>query len=493
MQKYKVVSADKMVEIERLALADGCDELEFMEKAGSSIALFVESFLLKRQGSCLVTLLVGKGNNGGDAYVCGRKLLEKGFTVEAISPYPLEACSPLCIKQRKLFIKAGGQVDPIRDLQEGVLVDGLVGTGFKGKAEGVLAEIISLANNSKLPILSIDIASGVCGSTGKVETVAICADATIYLELPKLGFFLDKGWEHTGSLVQGTFGLPSKYIEMITPSAFLVVKEGLKSLLPKPSRIQNKYKAGYLLALAGSKNMMGAGALVSKAALRSGAGIVRWFYPEGCEEGTALSGADVIKDSSIPSLLEEMKRARALVIGPGMGRGEEPFQVIREVLTKCTISSVIDADALFFLSKNPSFSIPGKSILTPHTGELKRLLDSCFIEGDLLSSSQKYVEQKQVALLVKGAPNFLFQPGEIPCILPFGNPGMAKAGTGDVLSGVLGGLLAQEMTIQDAAILGCFLHGLAGDLVVEEKTLFCLTASDLPEYLPKAFKKTLMN
>ncbi len=489
IQKQKVLSIEKMVEIEKSALADGCNELEFMEFAGVSVADFVERFLAQKKGSQRVTLLPGKGNNAGDAYVCGIHLLNRGVFVQALSFYSPNECSPLCLKQLNRFLEAGGKICSRTDVFEGVLIDGLVGTGFKGKAEGVLAEAISWANSTKLPIIAVDIPSGVCGDTGQVGTVAIFASSTVYLEFPKIGFFLADGWNHTGELVEGKFGLPSKYYENIEPVAFLVQKGGMQTILPISFRTQNKYKVGYLLAIAGSKAMMGAGALVSQAALRSGAGIVRWFYPEGCEQSSVLAGLDVIKDSSVDSLFNEMKRASALVIGPGMGREDGSFRLIEKVLSACVVPAVIDADALFFLSERPFFTLPRNALLTPHLGELQRLLKTDSNEGSFLEQCQNYVQEKKVFMLVKGAPNFLFQEGELPYILPFGNPGMAKAGTGDVLSGILGGLLAHKLPMLEVAVLGCFLHGLAGDLVVEDKTVFCLTASDLLLYIPKAFKQ----
>ena len=171
-----------------------------------------------------------------------------------------------------------------------------------------------------------------------------------------------------------------------------------------------------------------------------------------------------------------------------MGRNKEEERKIKKILSKIAIPSVIDADALFFLAQKPSFEIPKQAILTPHTGEMKRLLKAHdLLEKDLLSGCQLYVEKKQTTLLLKGAPNILFSPQETPLILPFGNPGMATAGYGDVLSGALGALLSQGLTTRSAAILGCYLHGKAGDMATKESSFFGITASDILHFLPKAF------
>jgi hydroxyethylthiazole kinase-like uncharacterized protein yjeF len=488
MISTKVISSEEMARKEKEAVSSGLDSEKFMETAGEGIACFVEKFLLEHKKTLVVTLLAGKGNNGGDAYVAGVYLLKKGVKVAACAIYPQQEESPLCKKQRERFLQEGGVFSSFDQVKEGVIIDGLVGTGFRGEAKDVLAEAIIWANQSGLPIFAVDIPSGLCGNTGKVGTVAIQAKATIYLELPKIGFFLEQGWDHVGSLVKVRFGLPSLYIEEMHPNAFLV--EGVSSsLLPAFERTRNKYEAGYVLVLAGSPNMIGAGILASHAALKSGAGIVRWFYPE---EVDALleSIPEVIKvplGRSFSPFVAEQKRATAILVGPGMGRSAAAYKKMRRAFEESSTPVVIDADALFFLAKHPSFTIPKNAILTPHRGEMQRLLDSHGFFGDLLTACQQYVDKKNTAVLLKGAPNFLFIPNQTPHILPFGNPGMAKAGSGDVLSGILAAFLAQRLSLKDAAILACYLHGLSGDLVVKDKSPFCLLASDLISYLPKAF------
>ncbi len=492
MKKIKVLSATSMRSLEGLAYAQGCSEIDFMENAGSSIAKQTEIFILEAGRAKVVTLLVGKGNNGGDAYVAGRKLLEQGFKVTAFHLYSIEKCGPLCCKQKENFEKAGGSVYFVHDNKqisfgkEGVILDGLVGTGFKGKAEGDLAYIISQANESLLPILAIDIPSGVCGDTGAVESIAIQATATIYLELPKLGFFLKEGWNHVGKLIKAEFGLPSSFVDQLEPEAFLI--EGTEPL-PLVKRNRHKYDAGYVLTVAGSPQMVGAGILSSYAALRSGAGIVRWFYPPEIESLIVTAPWEIIKQpfDDMNCFYRELDRAKSLIIGPGMGREKIELKKIKKVLFRCQVPCVIDADALYFLAKNPSFQLPPNSLLTPHQGELKRLLEAhSLLKENFLSGCQKLACKKKATLLVKGAPNFLFSPDEVPYILPFGNPGMAKAGSGDVLSGILAALLAQDMTVFQAALLGCYLHGKAGDIAESETSTYSIMASDILENLPHA-------
>ncbi|MBM3198151.1 MAG: NAD(P)H-hydrate dehydratase [Chlamydiae bacterium] len=492
METIPVVSSEEMSRLEKLALAAGCKEREFMEAAGKNLAAWIVDH--PRYQGKEICLLVGKGNNGGDALVAGRYLLDQGRQIVALHVYDPGECSPLCQQQRELFCQRGGRV--IQDLtdltfpEHGFFIDGLVGTGFRGAAHGKLAEVISFANRIGWPTIAIDIPSGVPGDTGLVGGIAIRAEVTFYLELPKIGFFLEQGWEYVGELVHGYFGLPTEYIQQARAEALLIKRESLPSCLSMPLRKQHKYQRGYALVVAGSHTMMGAGFLASYATLRGGAGMVRWFYPEGLDVFASHGEPEVIRVPLTPSLREvfaEETRARVLLLGPGLGREEKTFSLLRSLIEKTRLPLILDADALFFLSKNPTTSLPPKTLLTPHPGELQRLLHGYGIQGQGIPAYQQFVEQTDTLLLIKGAPNFLFAKGELPWILPFGNPGMATAGSGDVLAGILAARLCIEKDPKVAACLGCYLHGLAGDLAAQEKTVFSLTASDLLTYLPKAF------
>lgn len=495
ISQVPVVEAQEMSRIERLAIAEGCDEASFMERAGVSIADCTEKFVQQQHREKVVTLLIGKGNNGGDAFTAGMYLQDRGYRVKALTLYPKEICSSLCRKQWDRFLAKQGEVVQV-DLQEkfpfmegGIILDGLVGTGFRGKAEGELAEAIRQANRSGLPIVAVDIPSGVSGDSGQVGSIAIQAAATIYLEFPKMGFFLEQGYDHIGQILRGTFDLPKAYQELAEPKAFLLDGEGLGSLVKKGHRSEHKYEAGYVLVVAGSPSMAGAGILSAYAALKSGAGIVRLFHSKGMEPLLSAAPVEILKTAlgeDVREFLQEETRAKACVIGPGLGRDLEAQKKIGQLLSSLSIPVVIDADALWYLAETPEQKIPSRSVLTPHRGEMKRL-----VQGDFLSASQRFVEEKKTIVLVKGAPNYLFSPGKKPCILPFGNPGMATAGSGDVLTGIIAANIAAGLELFEATILGCYIHGLSGDLAVQEKTEFCLVASDLIDYLPKAFKQIL--
>jgi NAD(P)H-hydrate epimerase len=504
IEGIKVVTAREMTRIEEMAFARGVSELDYMERAGASIAEHVERFVDRLGLDQVVTLLVGKGNNGGDAYAAGRRLIEKGFTVIAYHLYALEGCSPLCRQMCDSFKKSGGEIQFVHREREflfdpeGVILDGLVGTGFKGAADGPLAKMITAANGSGLPIIAIDIPSGVPGDTGVVETVAIDAATTIYLGLPKLGFFIGDGWDHVGEPVYASFGLMQECIDDAKPSAYLVHTDSLSELMPPVKRTRHKYEAGYVLGIGGSVGMPGAPVLSSRGALKAGAGIVRLFYPSGMEGGVAHAPDELIREGwdgkNADRILAEMGRAQALFIGPGMGRDKQAEQIMKQLLPAIKIPCVIDADGLYYLGENPKVNLPGRCVLTPHRKEMKRLLGEkgAVCDGaDFLRKCQAYTEQKQVTLVLKGAPTWIFSPHIPPFIITAGDPGMATAGSGDVLTGMIAALLAQGLEPIKAALLGTALHGIAGEHAAMNLSSYCMTASDLLDYLPNAFLQML--
>ncbi len=479
----KIVTAEEMQRIEKRAISAGESADKFMDKAAEGIAAITQEFIEQLNLPKKIVLLTGKGSNAGDAYTAGALLRKKGFSVLAISAFPLKECSPLCRERHNHFIKSGGKVASLAgaDIEGyGVILDGLVGTGFKGKASGALAKAITWANQSDLPILALDIPSGLNGTTGEVGTVAIEAVGTIFLGLPKIGFFLEKGWDHVGDLAGVDFGLPEKFIEEAKEEALLLDPTSLH--LPPMRRSRHKYEAGYVLGIAGSPQMAGAAALSSAGVLRSGAGIVRLFSMPKTPSDQLL--AEVIHEEyDLKKIKEESKRAAAYFVGPGLGRTPAIAKLLKQLLHTLRLPTVLDADALYFLAKNPKAKIPKNSILTPHHGEMEKLLK----KKPSLKSCQAYVEKHKATLVLKGAPSIVFHPGKKPLVIAHGDPGMATAGSGDVLTGILAGLLAQKMTPSEAAALGVYLHARAGEIAGLNLTSYCMIASDILKYLPQAF------
>lgn len=488
LEGQKVIEAKEMARIEKESIEDGASDEGYMLKAGEGIARRIEAFIEERGRAKKVTLLVGKGNNGGDAFVAGTFLIHHGFEVQAYHLVEAADCSPLCKKHEKNFSSAGGKVVRGNVVPlEGVIVDGLLGTGFQGKLEEALLDVIHKANNSRLPILSIDIPSGVNGNTGEVDPDAIYATETIYLGLPKLGFFIGEGYNYIGKLFRVDFGMDSKYWKKAQEKAYVVNESMMPELLPHIQRVRHKYQAGYVLALAGSPGMPGAAMLSSLAALRSGAGIVRLFHPEGMEDEFAAAPLELIRNpysSEDPSpIFEEAKRAKACLVGPGLGKSEGVHTFVQAVVSKLDLPMVIDADGLYHIKV-----FPKGAILTPHYREMLHLLGKEELSHD---DCQKFADQNLVTIVLKGAPTWIFHPNTTPLIVPKGDPGMATAGTGDVLTGMIAALLAQGLHGREAATLGVYLHGTCGEIVAIKQASYDLIASDLIEVLPEAFQTLL--
>ena len=500
----KVVFPKQMASIESLAYRDGASDSDFMEEAGSGVALVAHDYIEKNDLDKQVILLCGKGNNAGDTYVAGIHLLHLDCEVYALQIVPIESCSPLCQFNYHRFLDEGGHLLTLDDIENltfptrGILLDGIFGIGFQGDVKEPYASIIQAANQSKLPIIAVDIPSGLNGETGQATKNTIQAIETAFLGLPKTGFFLDQGWNHVGKLRYVNFGLRQEYIDMAESNMIMLTKDLVKPWLPPLIRNRHKYERGLVVGLGGSIGMPGAPVLSSMSALQGGAGIVRLLHPKGMESELSASPAELIKIPFEHSenelfLLEHLNKASSTFIGPGIGRSPQTREMLQKILPYLEKPCVIDADALTLLAEL-EVPFPKQTILTPHKGELLRLLKISPPEAlnlSFLKTCQEYADTKQVTLVFKGAPTFILHPDEMIRVNPTGDPGMATAGSGDILTGLLAALLAQGVPPHKAAILGVYLHGLAGEYAAKELTSYCMTASDIMNYFPDAFRRLM--
>jgi ADP-dependent NAD(P)H-hydrate dehydratase / NAD(P)H-hydrate epimerase len=495
----KVVSPKQMTHLESLAYRDGALESDFMEEAGSGVALVIHDYIERNQLDHHILLLCGKGNNGGDAYVAGIHLLHLEYEVHALQLSSIQTASRLCQENYHRFLLEGGRV---QDLAvegnyvfplKGLIVDGVFGTGFHGDMAESYTSIIKKANESGLPIIAVDIPSGLNGETGEVGEVAIKAVETAFLSLPKTGFFFLNGWNYVGKLHHVDIGLSYEYIEESESDLIMLSKDVLSPFLPPIIRNRHKYQRGFVVGLAGSPGMPGAGLMSSAAALRGGAGIVKLLHPKGMEQELASSQAELIKVAydfeNINSVVENLNKASAVFLGPGLGVNENTKKLLLYVLPRLNKPCVIDADALTILAEE-KIPFPRETVLTPHIGEMLRLLkcDKQPLDKKFLKICQEYAEDKRVTLVLKGGPTFVFQRDEIISVNPVGDPGMATAGSGDVLTGLIAALLAQGLTTYQAACLGVYIHGLAGECAAFELTSYCVNASDILYYFPEGFR-----
>lgn len=492
----KVVTPAQMSELESVAYKNGASESDFMEEAGSGVALMVHDYVERYDLDHTALLLCGKGNNAGDAYVAGIQLLHLDFEVFAVHPTPLSECSRLCKQNYERFIHEGGHI--LENIHEapkyGVIIDGIFGTGFHGAITEPFLNIIQAANQSNLPIISIDTPSGLNGETGEVESEAIMATETVFLGLPKRGFFFNQGWNHVGKLRYVDFGLSKDHIDEVESETLMLSEDIVVPLLPHIKRNRHKYQAGYVVGIAGSHQMPGAAILSATSALRGGAGIVRLFYPEGMQQELSPAPYELIctsyQTNNLSEMLTEMNRASAIFIGPGLGQSEEVKALLRKILPLIEKPCVIDADALNIIATE-EIKLPKLTVLTPHHGEMARLLHSSEkpeLTEDFINQCLDYAINKEVTLVLKGGPTFVLQ-GDHPILVNHtGDPGMATAGSGDVLTGLIAALLAQGSNTNSAAALGVYLHGLAGEHAAEDMTSYCMCASDIIYRYPEAFK-----
>lgn len=466
----KVVTSEEMGRIEK-----GGDHESYMLQAGQKVAIALIDLVEEKNLPKEVTLLVGKGNNGGDAYAAGVYLLKEGFSVSSYSPFAKG--SSLSQKFEKRFRNAGGKrAKAIR----GVVIDGLLGTGFKGRLEKPLQDLIERVNRQKLFVVSIDIPSGVNGTSGNVDPIAIKASVTVALGLPKIGLFIEKGWEYVGMLRLGDFGLPEEAIA--EAEALCYLPTGIE--LPEIKRVRHKYEAGLVIGYSGSSEYRGAPKLAGYAALKVGAGMVQVFHKG--DVGDAPFEL-IFRKWSEKDWKKELLRAHAAFIGPGLG---ECKAWVKKHLAKISIPVVVDADALFKEAKYPK-----GSVLTPHRGEAMRLLgiSKKLPDEKFFAKIQRYVTKQGVFMLLKGAPTFLFAPHQKPIVIARGDPGMATAGMGDVLTGMIAGFIAQGCTPYEGALIGANVHALAGEVAAKQLTSYSLSARNVIEVFPEVFRYILQN
>lgn len=485
-----ILCASEMQRIDQLACQASADgALSFMEAAGLAIAQHL-IHVLQPMNISKVIVFIGKGNKGGDALVAGRHLLNHQFQVIALLTHPLEACSPLSQRQGNRFVQAGGQLQdlssmPLLHQAHWAILDGLLGTGARGAATGKILEAIEQINLSHRPTFSIDLPSGVDGDTGEVGSAAVMATQTLYLEFPKLGCFLGQGWNHTGQLIPLKFGLPEPYKHAIEVKAHWLAS--LPSHLPLPplKRNQHKYEMGYVLGCAGESGLSGAPVLAGKAALRTGAGLVRIIYPLLQERYYQHREHDLIYSPCSTRLLKnEFLRAKAIYLGPGTTGKYSERRLCRWVLHKAKeLPMVIDASLIPYLP-NP---LPSRCVITPHHKEFERLVGP--YSG--LSAGITWSLSSGATLLLKGGPTFIFHPKRLPLVVGLGGPALAKGGTGDVLTGIICALLARGLDPWEAALFGAAIHAEAGRLAEQALSAYSLMASDLLDYLPSVLRALL--
>ncbi|TDX50947.1 NAD(P)H-hydrate dehydratase [Orenia marismortui] len=513
--KIKLVTADQMKEIDRYSIEEiGIPGIVLMERAALEVKKVAEDYLSDLKKSKVI-VLVGTGNNGGDGLAVARMLQEAGYNVEVfivgekVKVTDDAKVNLNILEKLKIEVKEIVMVEELLDLKtrldsSDLIIDALLGTGIKGKLRGIYPEVISIVNKSNLPVISIDIPSGVEADTGRVEDIAIQAKETITFALPKLGTILYPGAEYVGKLKIVDIGIPHQVIKQQNIDISLITDKLINDLLPTREKDSHKGTYGRLLLVAGSTGMTGAATLSAQASLKIGAGLVTVAIPKSLnsilENKLTEAMTYPLSETEFGTLaiaaLEEIEKLidnrDVLAIGPGLTARDEIDYIVTSLLKKTDKTLVIDADGLNVINNLEILKErEGSTILTPHPGEMSRLVNKSikYIKKNSIKIAKEFSQEYGVVLLLKGARTIIATPKGNIYINPTGNSGMATGGSGDVLTGLIAGLLAQKnVDVRAATIIATYLHGLAGDLAVEDLTEYSLLPSNLIDYLPQALK-----
>jgi ADP-dependent NAD(P)H-hydrate dehydratase / NAD(P)H-hydrate epimerase len=428
---------------EMRAAEQGHDVDTMMEAAGRAVA---EAVLRRYPDARRIAAVCGKGANGGDGRIALRILAEAGRTT----------------------------TDEL-DADADVLVDALFGTGFHGEPRAEAGSQIERLNAARAPVVAVDLPSGVDASTGEIAGIAVKADVTVTMHGRKVGLAVGPGRFHAGEVIVADIGLePGR-------TSHRLVTEEILTLVPRRGEADTKYTAGSVLVVGGSPGLTGAVCLAAEAAFRADAGYVAVAVPTEALPVVEARLLEAVK-APLERVDEVARRASALAVGPGLGRGEKENRLVRRLLSEQPVPAVVDADALFGLEPG---DWPAPRVLTPHAGELGRLLgeDSSWVDAHRLAAVKRAVERYHCVVLLKGPDTIVGAPGEDVLVCATGTPALATAGTGDVLTGIIAAFLAKRMDARLAAAAGAIAHGRAARLAPQQVGL---VASDVIEALPRA-------
>ena len=513
-----LATADLMRGFDRTAITSlGIPGLLLMENAGRA---FVDELDRTAGGfqAKKIVVVCGKGNNGGDGFVIARHIANRGGEVliallagrrslRGDAKINLDAAvrmSRLRASGLRLAEFRGNGLPGLSGRPD-IVVDAIFGTGFSGDLAGRELAAVSWINSSGAFVASVDIPSGVDASTGAVGNAAVKANLTVTMGLAKIGHYIGGGCDMSGAVRIADISIPPVLMRAGRDPAFRVGVEDVASLLPSRPRDAHKYSAGKVLVIAGSRAFTGAPLMTAQAALRSGAGAVVLAFPGSIHQALARRLTEVIMVpvtetaagsigmGALPEIRARGEWADAIALGPGLSRDEETMTFVREILRTVEKPFVVDADALFALKGETRLLRKRKSpvILTPHAGEFAVLTGTVAAEADRLRVTAARDAARRLASVVvlKGAPTVTADPGGAAYINSTGNPGMATIGSGDVLTGLVAGFLAQGIPSERAAYAGVFVHGLAGDIAAARYGMRSLIATDIAGSIPAALSR----
>ncbi|MDP2944992.1 MAG: NAD(P)H-hydrate dehydratase [Atribacterota bacterium] len=509
----KVVTSQQMREIDRKAIEENkISGLALMENAGlrifQSLKDIYSDLRLKK-----IIIFAGSGNNGGDGFVVARHLYDYGVKVKVFLLAPFHKIKDEAGENLNIIDKVGVELIEVETVKleeiqkviqnSDLIIDAILGTGLQGRVTDLKAEIINLINVANKEVVAIDVPSGLNADSGKIEGPCIKATHTITLALPKIGLLLFPGASFAGKVKVEDIGIPSYLLKNNKIKTNMITKEIVKSLLPFRATYSHKGSFGKVLILAGSVGMTGAAYLASEAAMRSGTGIVVLGIPRSLNqimeikltEVMTLPLAETVKQSlgeeAEETISKLMKNYSVLGIGPGISRQAETQRLVRKIIEKSNIPLVVDADAIYALSKDTNIlkKVKVPMVITPHPGEMAKLINKGidYILDNQLDIAREIAQEFGIVVVLKGARTIVANKEGEAYINIGDNSGMATGGTGDVLTGIICSLIAQGADSFSAAIAGVYIHSLAGDLARDIKGERGMIASDILSHVPQAF------
>lgn len=512
----KLLTSQEMKVIDSRAIQEyGIPGLVLMENAGLRTVEVIEEILEKPSGKSVV-IVAGKGNNGGDGFVIARHLINAGVQVSTFvlggnDTFPTDARTNFEILQRMdasiLHLHQEADLDRlmVHLLTSDLIVDAMYGIGFTGSLGEFDSRIVRLINWSNRPVVAADIPSGVEADTGRVHGEAVQASYTVTFALPKIGLIVEPGKEYAGTVSVADISIPKSLLKDPALKTNLVTQEMVRALIKPRDSESHKGTYGHTLVVGGAPGLTGAVAMASMAALRSGAGlvtaalpaslvpIVDSALPEVMVTPLPTSREAVISLESLPAIENLLGIASVCAIGPGMSGYTEASAIISFVLERAGIPLVIDADGLNALAgqadilKNRQVPV----VITPHPGEMSRLTGRSIkeIQSNRLAIARQYALEWGVTVVLKGNKTVIADPAGNVFVNITGNPGMATAGSGDVLCGIIASFIGQGMKAQEAAVAAVYIHGWAGDQAGQYRGQRGLVAGDLIDALPEVLRQ----
>jgi NAD(P)H-hydrate epimerase len=496
-------AADEMRALDRWAIEqERIPSLDLMERAGGEVARAIVALGLDGP----VRIVCGRGNNGGDGLVVARLLQAHGLTANAVllfDPEDLSADAKANL-ERVDALRVGVEKLPAALEGSGAIVDAILGTGFSGSPRAPLDSAIEAINAAGAQVVAVDVPSGVDASTGEVEGACVRADVTVTFQASKPGLWIAPGKEHVGRVEVVDIGIPPDGEGRPPVPIAGLIEPSVRELLPRRATAGNKFESGSVLVVGGSTGLTGAVCLASEGAMRAGAGWVRAAVPASLNEIFEVKLTEVMSvplpdrgghltEEAADAVLEAVERADAVVLGPGMGRDEGSFALAQTLVERIDRPLLVDADALNALAAArlaPAARRGAPLVLTPHAGELGRLLESGSrqVEARRLASAREAASRAHGIVVLKGDDTLVVGPGEEGplAVSRGGSPALATAGTGDVLSGVIAAFMARGLGPFEAACAGVHVHAEAGRHAARRLGAESVIAGDVIEALPTA-------